>query len=203
MYVLTIFRQDLHANDIILQHETDLLQRYVSPDTPPSLRAVVILDRSKTNDSNPTIATAAPVKPITTTSTTATANIRKSSRGVKPRKNLASALSGMDKVAAKLQQRQFVDNKKGDGLSGALGAGTQTESSRGAGARAGSDIKDDEITRSLPHGMVNASGRYGEDGGLSRNIAKIYDHPRSTHQKSLRELLKERKKVVYTIGKST
>lgn len=64
----------------------------------------------------------------------------------------------MDKVAAKLQQRQYVDNKKGDGLSGALAA---TANVGPPNIEASSGIGDSHAAPSSVLVTTDASGYYG------------------------------------------
>jgi len=99
----TIFRQDLHANDVIMEDLTEQLQSRVPANTPMGLRAVVILNQAQRSGSG-----AATIAPVNTISKTVA---RKPTGGVARRKNLGDALGKGAK--AQLQQRLIVDVKKG------------------------------------------------------------------------------------------
>jgi hypothetical protein len=158
----TIFRQDLHASDTIIDYETELLQSYVPANTPMALRAVVILDRAQRSGSG--ALTIAPVK--------ATPARGKLVRGSAPRKKLAGALSGMGEVAARLQQRQKVD-KKQDVLSGAL-AIRRTVTSPKVSA-----INTARTTRSYQgnggSGYYSDSLAVGQDSSTASNFGRVYE----------------------------
>ncbi len=159
---LTIFRQDLHASDTIIDYETELLQSYVPANTPMGLRAVVILERGQRNGSD--AAALAAVK--------ATPARGKSVGGVAPRKTLAGALSGMGEVAARLQQRQKVD-KKQDVLRRALAIHRTVTSPKV------SAIDTARTTRS--HQGKARSGYYGDslavgqDSSTASNLGRVYE----------------------------
>lgn len=168
MAYMTIFRQDLHADDIIIEDETELLQSYLSANTPMGLRAVVILDRA---DRSASVASSI-ASPVNTTTA-----LRKSTGGTAPRKtNLASALSNLNSVAVRLQQRQKVDKKKDATLSDVLPQSID-------------DFKDSlETTPSQSHGRTNAHGRYGDSLTLAHDTS-----PASNRSNSITSIANEDK----------